>query len=165
MGKRLNYSEEIKESAEELEALEKSQRLTLFRDRIRYLRLLKSGQSITQKSASQAIGIGERQGQRNWRIYIEEGLEGILRPIKRPGAPKKLKEEEIAELKTRLEEDDIQFLHEAVAHVKEKYKKDYTLGGMHYVFKRLKIKKKTGRPINIRQDKAGMEDFKKTSKT
>ena len=165
MGRRLNYAEQIKEGSEELHKIEKGQTEALFRDRIRYLRLLRSGMVLTQKAASEAIGISERQGQRNWQLYRREGLAGILRPLERPGAPTKLKAEEFDELENRLEQDDIQFLHEAVAHVKEKYEQKYTLAGMHYVFKRLKVKKKTGRPVNIRQDKQGLEDFKKTSST
>ena len=163
MGKRLDYSKLIKESVSELLKLERRQREVLFRDRIGYLRVLKSGEVKTQKEASDLIGISARQGQRNWRLYRQEGLLGMLRPIERPGAPTKLKEEEYEELDKRLESDDIQFLHEAVAYVKEQYDTDYTIAGMHYVFKRLKVKKKTGRPVNIRQDKEGLEDFKKTS--
>ncbi len=163
MGKRLNYSVLIKESLTELQKLEKSQSDALFRDRVRYIRLLKSGEVKTQKEASNLIGISSRQGQRNWRLYKEQGLAGMLRPLERNGAPTKLREEQYEELDERLQADDIQFLHEAVAHVKEKYDTDYTVSGMHYVFKRLKIKKKTGRPVNIRQDKEGLEEFKKTS--
>ncbi len=163
MGIRLDYTELIKEPASELLKLERRQSEALFRDRIRYLRVLKSGEVKTQRAASNMIGISDRQGQRNWRLYREKGLLGVLGPLKRPGAPRKLKAEEYAELESRLESDDIQFLHEAVAYVKQQYKKDYTIAGMHYVFKRLKVKKKTGRPVNIRQDKEGLEYFKKTS--
>ncbi|MEM6831900.1 MAG: winged helix-turn-helix domain-containing protein [Bacteroidota bacterium] len=163
MGKRLNYTEQIKESEDALQELERQQSEAIFRDRIRYIRYLKSGLVTTQKAASQAIGLSLRQGQRNWRIYREQGIEGLLRPIEHPGAPTKLNTAEFEELEKRLEGDDIQFLHEAVSHVKEKYGKEYTLSGMHYVFKRIKVKKKTGRPVNIRQDKEGLEAFKKTS--
>ena len=163
MGKRLNYAEQIKESVEELHQLEKRQSEALFRDRIRYIRLLKSGVVRTQKAASESIGLSPRQGQRNWRLYREQGIQGLLRPIEHLGAPTKLKPAEFDELEKRLEDDDIQFLHEAVNHVKEKYGQEYTIPGMHYVFKRLKVKKKTGRPVNIRQDKEGLKEFKKTS--
>jgi transposase len=39
----------------------------------------------------------------------------------------------------------------------------YSLGGISLLFKRLKIKSKTGRPGHVRQDKEGLEVFKKTS--
>jgi len=160
MGKSLNYIESIKESEVDLEALLKKAKKSVVRDRLRYLLLLKTGKSRTQKEACEAINIGLRQGQRNWKLYKEKGLSGYIE-IEVGGAPFKLSKAEEGELKERLEQDDIQFLHEAVAYVKEEYGKEYTLAGMHYVFKRLKIKKKTGRPTNIRQDKEGLKHFKK----
>ena len=121
MGNRLNYTDQIKESVEALQELERQQSEALFRDRIRYIRHLKSGLFKTQKSASESIGLSPRQGQRNWRLYREQGIKGLLRPIEHPGAPTKLNTAEFEELEKRLEDDDIQFLHEAVSHVKEKY--------------------------------------------
>lgn len=165
MGRRLNYKEEIKESVVELEVLEKSQHLALYRDRVRYIRYLKSGISMSQKAASESLGISDRQGQRNWRLYKTLGLKGLLAPLNRPGAPSKLKQEELEELEDRLKEGDVQFLHETATYIKKEYGQDYTVSGIHYVFKRLGIKKKTGRPTNIRQDKEGLESFKKTLKT
>ena len=165
MGRRLNYKEEIKESVVELEELEKSQHLALYRDRVRYIRHLKSGISRSQKAASASLGISDRQGQRNWRLYKTLGLKGLLAPLNRPGAPSKLNQEELEELEDRLKEGDVQFLHETATYIKKEYGQDYTVSGIHYVFKRLGIKKKTGRPTNIRQDKEGLESFKKTLKT
>jgi len=163
MGKRLSYSSEIRESAEELLCLERSQRLSLLRDRVRYIRLLKTGSALTQKAASEAIGLKIRQGQRNWQMYRSGGMDKLLSLPFRPGRPSKLSSKEEQEFKSRLKEDDIQFLHEAVSHVKDKYGQDFSVVGMHYLFKRLKVKKKTGRPVNIRQDKEGLEEFKKTT--
>lgn len=163
MGKRISYSELIRESEEELVRLERNQTAALLRDRVRYIRLLKTGESLTQKSASEAIGLKIRQGQRNWQMYRSGGMDKLLCPPFRPGRPSKLSSEEEQALKSRLKEDDIQFLHEAVSHVKEKYGQDFSVVGMHYLFKRLQVKKKTGRPVNIRQDKIGLEEFKKTT--
>ena len=86
MGRRLSYPEEIKESVEELRQIEKRQKKALFRDRVRYIRLLKSGEAQSQKAASSCIGGKVRQGQRNWRMYREGGMEGLLRPP-RPAGP------------------------------------------------------------------------------
>ncbi len=161
----MSYPGEIKESVEELHKMERRQSKALFRDRVRYLRLLKSGDALTQKAASEMVGIKVRQGQRNWKVYREGGTEGLLRPPARPGRPPKLKPHEQRELEERLKGGDIRFLHEAVAHVKAQYGQGFSLVGMHCLFKRLKVKKKTGRPVNTRQDKEGLEDFKKTSVT
>lgn len=162
MGKRLNYSVEIAESVEMLETLEGKQRLALFRDRLRYLRSLKSGAAPTQKQASEYIGMSLRQGQRIWQLYKSAGLRGLLRSVVRSGNARKLSAEEMSALTKRLQEDDIQFLHEAVEYVQSTYGKHYSLSGMHYLFKRLKVKKKTGRPRNRQQDTEGRESFKKS---
>ena len=163
MGKRLSYQKKIKESESHLKKIERSQTNSVLRDRVRFLRLLKMGSAKTQKEASQQIGISERQGQRNWHLYTQQGIAGMIKPPRKGSGQTKLKESEFEELKKDVLEKEIQFLHEAVNHVKEKYKQDYTVAGMHFVFKRLEIKKKTGRPVNIRQDKEELENFKKTS--
>lgn len=51
--------------------------LALVRDRVRFIRLLKSGEAFTQSTAGQVIGLCERQSQRLWRIYQQEGLAGL----------------------------------------------------------------------------------------
>ena len=163
MGRRLSYQEEIKESPAELKEIEKRQTDSILRDRVRFLRVLKNGEVLTQKEAARRIGLSERQGQRNWRMYREKGLEGLTERPKTGGGQTKLEEAEFEELKKDLLEKEVQFLHEAVSHVQEKYGRAYSTPGMHFVFKRLGIKKKTGRPVNIRQDKAKLEGFKKTS--
>jgi len=163
MGKRLSYQEIIKESREELMKIEKRQTDSTLRDRVRFIRVLKNGSAKTQKEASSYIGLSERQGQRNWRVYKDQGLKGLIKPPATGGGQSKLTDTEFEELKKDLVEKEVQFLHEAVLHVKEKYKQDYSIPGMHFVFKRLEIKKKTGRPVNIRQDKDQLNQFKKTS--
>lgn len=162
MGAKLHYREEIQESVAVLEELEGKQQLVLFRDRISFLRSLKSGQATTQKEACATLSIDIRQAQRVWSLYKSKGIAGLLEKPSRPGAPCKLSEEEVAALEKRLQDDDIQFLHEAVRHVEETYNKDYSLSGIHYLFKRMKVKKKTGRPVNIKQDKEAVESFKKS---
>lgn len=163
MGARISYQETIKESTSELRKLEKLQTDSVLRDRVRFIHVLKKGAAKTQKEAAAQIGVGQRQGQRNWRLYKEQGLKGLIKPPQKGGGQTKLKESEFEELEKYLLEKEVQFLHEAVRHVKHKYKQDYSIPGMHFVFKRLEIKKKTGRPVNIKQDKNQLEEFKKTS--
>lgn len=54
-------------------------------------------------------------------------------------------------------------LKQAQAYLQDAFGVDYTIAGVSLLFKRLKIKLKTGRPTNIRQDQAEKEAFKKTS--
>lgn len=163
MGKSLSYGKKIKESVERLKKLEKDQKEILYRERVRFIRVLKTGEAKTQKEASNIIGVSERQGQRNWSLYQKEGMKGLLAAVNKGGGQAKLEDIQLEELKKDVLEKDVQFLHEAVTHVKEKYNKEYTVAGMHFVFKRLGIKKKTGRPSNIRQNKEELKAFKKNS--
>ena len=162
MGKSLNYPLLIKEEEEELLLLLRKESFGINRDRLRFLLSLKNGSSKSQSAAAELIGLGGRQGQNIWRKYREGGVEGLLERIS-GAAPCKLTREQLLELEERLKDDDIQFLHESVSYIKKKYGESYTESGIHYMFKRLKIKKKTGRPVNIRQDTEGLGDFKKTS--
>lgn len=141
MGKRLNYPSLIEESREDLEALLKQQTDAVQRDRLRFLLYLKTGESLTQSDAAKRINLSTRQGQRDWAKYCKAGIKGLLE-IPKGGAPCKLDDTQLDALKKRLKQDDIQFLHQAVEHVKKTYKKSYGTSGMHYVFKRLKVKKR-----------------------
>jgi transposase len=47
--------------------------------------------------------------------------------------------------------------------IESNFGKRFTQAGVSVLFKRLKIKLKTGRPSNVRKDEAAAEDFKKTS--
>lgn len=140
MGKKLNYQESIKESSTELENLLKGSKDSVIRDRVRFLWLLKTGKSTTQEEASKELNICIRQGQRHWQRYKKGGLESCL--IKgKGGANPKLSKEELDLLGEKLEGDEIQFLQDAVSYIKDTFGKEYTIPGIHYLFKRLKIKK------------------------
>ncbi|MEM6963249.1 MAG: winged helix-turn-helix domain-containing protein [Bacteroidota bacterium] len=62
-------------------------------------------------------------------------------------------------MEERLKQDDIQFLDEASELVKQEYGESYTRSGVFRLFKPMKVKKKTGRPVNIRQDEEDLVDF------
>jgi hypothetical protein len=66
-----------------LSFLEKQERhagKAIVRDRIRFLRLLKSGQYVSQRAAGQAIGLQERQSQRLFQLYRQQGYAGLTSP-------------------------------------------------------------------------------------
>jgi transposase len=157
-----DYQKEIKESVQELQRLEKHQSRAILRDRIRFLRLLKSGQSATQRAASEAINLCLREGQRIWARYRSEGLQGLLRYSKANNHPK-LTPAQRGLLQQRLAQDHIQTLREARELIQAQFGVHYSLGGVHYVFQCLNIKKKTGRPSSVRKDHQGSEAFKKNS--
>ena len=65
------------------------------------------------------------------------------------------------QLKARLKQDDIQSLEQTRAYLKQEFGADYTLSGVSYLFKRMKVKLKTGRPTNVKQDRQELEEFEK----
>lgn len=159
----MKYESKIIESTEYLLEQERKSTLALIRDRVRFIRLLKSGEARTQSSAGQAIGLCERQSQRLWRIYQQEGLAGLQ---KKPawGYWGKLSSVQIAQLRQFLMTDQAETLADIQIYLKNNLGVNYTIGGISDLCKRLKIKPKTGRPVNVRQQPGALEEFKKNSK-
>lgn len=158
----LDYRKAIKESAEKLRALERSQPKALLRDRMRFLRLLKSGECTSQAQAGRSIGLKLRASEKLWRKYREQGVAGLLRypyPGKKEKIPEQLKED----LQEELAKGQTQNLQQVQHFIEEKSGVHYTIAGVYYVLERMKIKKKTGRPQYYDKDKQGEERFKKKS--
>lgn len=156
----LLYHKIIKESADTLLELERKQTKALLRDRMRFLRLLKSGECTSQAQAGSVIGIGLRGSEKLWKKYRTAGLKGLLDyPFK--GSREKLDDATRQALIEELSKDKTQSLKQVCEYVEEHSGVHYTEPGMHYVLKRLKIKKKTGRPVHYQKDEKGEKGFKK----
>lgn len=158
----MDYAKLIKESIEELQALEQRQKQAMLRDRVRFIRLLKTGQVKSQRLAGEQIGLQERQSQRLWHTYQQQGLNGLL-TYPYQGSFGKLSTQQLSRLRSYLKTDSVDTLKQAQTYLQDAFGVDYTLAGVSLLFKRLKIKLKTGRPTNIRQDAVEKETFKKTS--
>lgn len=156
----MDYQTEITETGELLLELERSSKDLKTRDRVRFIRYLKTGKAETQKQAGVLLGIGERQAQRLWREYRERGLSEMSRNRYRGGTGK-FEAARRGELEARLKKDDIQTLEQAKQVLGEEFAAHYTVGGVSYLFQRLQIKLKTGRPHNIRQAEEEREEFAK----
>jgi transposase len=157
----IDYHKAIKETEKSLWQREREQSKAFLRDRIRFLRLLKSGQCSSQRQAGAFIGLSLRSSQRLWKQYCEAGLERML-TYPYQGLPCRLSKEQKRMLNNFLAEDQIQFLHEAKQYIQEHFGVPYSISGVHYLFEHLKVKKKTGRPSNYRRDEKGAKAFKKT---
>ena len=158
---KIDYSSVIKETAHALRQLEREQNKPFVRDRIRFLRLLKTGRCSSQIEAGELIGLRPRSSQRLWQQYRNEGLPALL-TYPYQGTACQLSEEQTKRLKAYLTEDQVQFLHEAQAYIQQYFGVRYSTGGLHKLFERLKVKKKTGRPTNYRKDEKGAIRFKKS---
>lgn len=158
----LDYRKAIKESEKQLFSLERCQTKALLRDRVRFVRLLKSGVCISQAQAGKAIGLGLRASEKLWHKYREEGLQGLL-TYPYQGTKGKLTEEQTRRLERELLNDQIQSLEQACGYVEQQFGVHYTTPGMFYVFRRLGVKKKTGRPVYYNKDDRGERRFKKNA--
>jgi len=158
----MNYEKLINESISQLEVVEKKQRLVRNEKRIQFLKFLKSGEAKTQAEAGKKVGWKLRQSQKIWRIYRKEGLVGVLAKTDNRGFGK-LSAVEISRLNSYLTEFGAKSLAEIGHYLKDSFGVSYTIGGLSDLCIRLKIKLKTARPRNYRQNAAEVETYKKTS--
>jgi transposase len=156
----MNYQTEIVETSEYLLQLERETKDLKARDRVRFIRLLKTGHATTQKQAGALLGLRIRQSQRLWREYREGGLSKMCQS-RYMGGVGKFEQARRNELEARLKRDDIQTLEQARDCLSQEFGARYSIGGVSYLFKQMKIKLKTGRPLNVKQEAAEREAFAK----
>jgi len=157
----INYKEAISESVEELRALEKAQTNARLRDRVRFIRLLKEGQALTQAQAGERVGLQRRQSQVLWKTYRTHGLAGLLTSHYH-GSWAKLSSQQQARLLQRLDGHDIATQQQLIAWVEAEMGITYSQSGMSMLLSRLQVKLKTGRPVHVQKDVAGELVFKKS---
>lgn len=158
----MNYQELIRETLEQLQKHEKQQKLVRNEKRVRFLRFLKSGEAKTQIEAGEMVGWKLRQAQKIWRLYREAGLSGVLEKTANRGFGR-LSSYQISQLNRYLEQFGAQTLEEIRGYLSDSFGVRYTIGGLSDLCLRLKIKLKTARPVNYRQDAAEVAEYKKTS--
>lgn len=156
----MNYAQLITETEAELVKLEKRRSIAIERDRIRFLRLLKTTQATNQTIAGQAIGLGQRQAQRLWQLYRKAGLSALMIPPSRRGWGK-LSSHQMSCLRQFLYDDQAQTLAHIQDYLLGSLGVKYSISGISSLCQRLQIKPKTGRPVNVRQAPDAVESFKK----
>ncbi|MDQ3290862.1 MAG: winged helix-turn-helix domain-containing protein [Bacteroidota bacterium] len=159
--RKIDYKAAIKESLEELLAREKEQKQARMRDRVRFIRYLKEGQASTQSAAGALIGLQRRQSQQLWQKYSRQGLAGLV-SNNYQGSWAKLSSTQQARLLQRLDKDDIATQGQLIDWLQQEMGITYSQPGISMLLARLKVKLKTGRPVNVRKDEAGEAAFKKT---
>ncbi len=158
----MNYQELIGETFEQLQNIEKKQKLVRNEKRVRFLRFLKSGEARTQIEAGKMVGWKLRQAQKIWRLYREGGLAGVLEKTDNRGFGK-LTSYQISQLNRYLEQFGAKTLEEMRQYLADSLGVQYTIGRLSDLCVRLKIKLKTARPVNYKQDAAEVAAYKKTS--
>jgi transposase len=157
----MDYTKVITEDLSYLQQQERQARQATVRDRIRYLRLLKSGQCLSQRAAGQLIGLGERQRQRLWQVYRQQGYAALVKSgyVHNFG---KLSGWQISQLQHYLRQDQVSQLAGAQHYLAQAFGVHDSISGLCKLFQRLQVKLKTGRPVNIRHDAGQAQAFKKT---
>ncbi len=157
----MDYTAVIVEELSFLQQQERHARQATIRDRIGYLRLLKSGQCKSQRSAGEAIGLGERQSQRLWQVYRQQGYAAIAKSGYKHNFGK-LDCWQISQLQHYLRQDQVSRLADAQHYLAQAFGVHYSISGLCKFFQRLQVKLKTGRPVNVRHDADQAAAFKKT---
>jgi len=160
----IDYPNVITESPEQLHELEKRHRYTHLFQRVRMLRLLKSGECTNLGGAAEALGYSRRQCQRWWGAYTEGGLDELLvsRVDERGRQEEFVTEKAWEELEEVMKEGRIATYAQARDFLAERgveYASADSVGGL---FRRRKVKLKTGRPRHEKADIEEQEAFKKS---
>lgn len=160
---RLDYGKLIKESDEALRKLEKRHRYSHLMQRVRMLRLLKTGECRSLTEAAAALGYSRRQCQRWLDSYRAGGLAALLENrIAQRGRREWVDAEAWSSLQAALKRGEIATYKQARGLLAEHgvHYKDET--GVLRLFRRHQIKLKTGRPRHEKADPEAQESFKKT---
>jgi transposase len=161
----IDYQNLIRETEEDLLKLQKKHRSTHLSHRLRMLRLLKSGTSQSIKQAADMLGYSWRQCQRWITTYKKEGLSTLLidQTHKRGNHKERVTLEAWRTLEEAMQRGEIdtyerarEFLTEHGVHYKDQ-------SSIFRLFKRHKVKAKTGRYRHKKADPQEQEAFKKTS--
>lgn len=157
----IDYQQVISEEVDDLKKIEKQQKEARLRDRVRFIRYLKEGKTTSQPQAGEMVGLKRRRSQQIWQQYRQDGLSALLStPYK--GSWGKLDSQQQARLLQRLDQDDVFTQQQIIDWLQAEMGITYTQGGVSDLLTRLKIKAKTGRPVNVRKNEAGEQAFKKT---
>src|SRR5215208_3349639 len=159
------YPQVIEEDPEELKELEKYHRYTHLFQRVRMLRLLKSGECSNLAEAAETLGYSWRQCQRWFASYKQGGLQELLKSrVEERGRQEELvTPEAFEELQEAMKRGEIATISQAHRFLSERGIEYSHPDGVGQLLRRRKVKLKTGRPRHEKADPQEQEAFKKTS--
>ncbi len=160
--RRIDFANLIQETAEQLRKREKKEKDARLRLRVQLLRLLKSGESATLKTACQICGITPKHGYDLWRKYLEHGLSTYLQLNWKPRQSKLNGEQQRKLLVRASSENGFGSQAEARQYLRDEFGVSYTQGGVCLLFQRLRIKAKEPRPVNRQASLEEQTEYKKT---
>ncbi|MFQ5572031.1 MAG: transposase [Rhodothermales bacterium] len=137
---RTHYPSQIRESTGSLERLERSLRGQASCDRVKMLRLLKSGAYESRRTLASVLGYSERQLQRWWKLYKKGGLEMLIEEKPIGGSIERMTDKAWTVLKQEMQSGDINQLKEAQAFLQARFGITYnSLQGLSDMIKRRSI--------------------------
>jgi transposase len=160
---RIKYPKAIQESEEELTRREQSLRGQKAGDRVRMLRLLKSGAVKSLKECAPMVGDSLSQLTRWWERYRAEGLAGMLKRQKPAGKASRLTPEAWAGLLQAMRTGHIATMQDARNDLQREWGISYKNGkSLWWLFKKHRVKWKTGRRRHKKANAEQQAAFKKT---
>lgn len=156
------YPDRIQESVDTLLAQERRLRRSAVADRIKMLRLLKSGRYRSQRQLAPLLGHSDRTLRRWWRRYQQQGLAGLLADRRRGGRRESMTAQARQALETAMQAGQIATLEEARRFLEQQFGIVYQgVSGLSRWCKRHRIKLKTGRRRHARVSPQAQGAFKK----
>jgi len=154
----------IKETAEELKAMLKTERHSKRQNRLQALYLIAAGQARSRMQAAQMLG-KNRNTISDWLgLYENEGLAKFLQIYRPSGAPTKISEEALEEIKALLGTEkasrSCKEIHQ-MAVKKHKIKIHYS-NAHHLASYKSEAKAKAPRPSNPKKNLAEAAEFRET---
>ena len=161
---RIKYPKAIQESEEDLTKLEQRLRGQKPADRVRMLRLLKSGTVKSLKECAPLVGYSVGQLTRWWECYRAEGLAVLLKQHKPVGKPSRLTQQAWAGLMGAMRKGHIATMEEARDYLEREWGIRYKNGkSLWWLFKKHRVKWKTGRRRHKKANAEHQAAFQKTS--
>jgi transposase len=160
---RIKYPKAIQESEEKLTKLEQRLRGQKTADRVRMLRLLKSGTVKSLKDCAPMVGYSMTQLTRWWERYRAEGLAGVLKRQKPAGKASRLTAEAWAGLLAQMRAGHIMTMQDARNYLEREWGISYKNGkSLWWLFKKHRVKWKTERRRHKKANAEQQAAFKKT---
>lgn len=129
--------------------------------RLHLLWLVRSGKQV--KEATALVGCHARTAQQ-WLAWYREGGVDEVRAKKGGnyrGAPPRLSPDQIDALVTQANKEGFESGLAIRDHIEQTFGVLYKVGGVYSLLKRLKVKKKVPRPMNVKAEEAVQEAYKK----
>jgi transposase len=163
---RINYPKAIGESEEDLMSLEQRLRGQKAADRVRMLRLLKSGTVKSLQDCAPVVGYSVIQLTRWWERYRQTGLAELLKQQKPVGMASRMTAEAWAGLLAQMRAGHIATMQDARNYLEREWGIRYKHGqSLWWLFKKQRVKWKTGRRRHTKAHAEQQAAFKKTSGT